>query len=66
MRTYVASAHAFKFVSTDLGGTDDTVINVSTCCVRDDFEVSIHEVKTNNGTPGKCYKTLVYKSILRI
>jgi hypothetical protein len=65
MRTYVASGHAFKFVSRDIGGIDDTAINISTCCVRDDCEVSIHEVETN-GPPGKCYKTLVYKSILRI
>jgi hypothetical protein len=65
MRTYVAGAHAFKVVSTDFGGSDYTAINISTCCVRDDCEVSIREVKTN-GSPVKCYKTLVHKSILRI
>jgi len=45
---YVAGAHAFKCVSTDLGGSDDTAISISTLCVCDDCEVRIHEVETNS------------------
>jgi len=47
IRTYVAGAHAFKCVSTDFGGSDDTAISISTLCVCDDCEVGIHEFQTN-------------------
>jgi len=50
MRSNVAGAHAFKDVSTDFGGSDDTTINISTCCVRDDCEVSKHKDQTNGAT----------------
>ena len=39
--------HSFKGVSTDLSGSDETAINISTFCVHDDCGVSIHEFKTN-------------------
>jgi hypothetical protein len=47
LRTYAAGAYTTSGVSTDLGGSDDTAINKSTFCVRDDFEVGIHKVRTN-------------------
>jgi len=42
----VAGAHAFKCVSTNLGGSDNIAISISTLCVHDDHEVSIHEFET--------------------
>lgn len=43
----MAGVHSFKGVSTDLSGSDETAINISTFCIRDDCEVSLHEFKTN-------------------
>ena len=47
MRTYITGAHAFTAGSTDLVGSDVTIISRSTRCVRDDCEVSKHEVQTD-------------------
>ena len=47
MRTYITGVHAFIVGSTDLGGSDDTAIHISTLCVCDDCKVGIHEVETN-------------------
>jgi hypothetical protein len=46
MRTYITGVHAFIVVSTDLGVSDDTTINISTRCVCDDREVRIYKVHT--------------------
>jgi hypothetical protein len=43
----MAGAHAFQGGSTDLGGSDDTAIHISTRCLCDDCEVSIHKDRTN-------------------
>jgi hypothetical protein len=47
MRTYITGAHAFVAGSTDLVGSDVTIISRSARCVLDDCEVSKHEVKTD-------------------
>ena len=46
----MTGVHSFKGVSTDLSGSDETAINISTFCVHDDCEVNIHELKTNGAT----------------
>ena len=43
----MTDVHSFKGVSTDLSGSDETAINISTFCVHEDCGVSIHEIKTN-------------------
>jgi len=43
----VTGVHYFKGISTDLSGSDETAINLSTFCFHDDCEVSVHEFKTN-------------------
>jgi hypothetical protein len=47
MRTYVAGAYTTRCGSTKYGASDDRAKNISTCCVRDDCEVSIIKDRTN-------------------
>jgi len=48
MRTYITGVHAFIVGSTDLGGSEDTIISISTLCVRDDCQVSVPKNRTND------------------
>ena len=43
----MTGVHSFKDISTDLSGSDETAINISTFCVHKDCGVSIHEFKIN-------------------
>ena len=47
MRTYIAGAYTISGGSTNLGESDDTAINISTCCVHNDCEVSTLKDRTN-------------------
>jgi len=47
IRTYITGVHSFIVGSTDLGRSEDTIISISTLCVRDDCQVSKRKGQTN-------------------
>jgi hypothetical protein len=58
MKTYMAGAHTTSGRCAEFGGHDDTAINLSTCCVGDDCEISIPKSWTNAVGAWECNKEL--------